>query len=126
MIEITLPWPPSVNHYWRNFKGRMVLSEHGREYRKSVLKSVLINHDARNTKFGESRIAVHIVANPPDKRRRDIDNLCKGVLDGLAYAGIYQDDSQIDDLRVTRANVEKGGILKITIQELKELPHGTL
>jgi crossover junction endodeoxyribonuclease RusA len=36
MIEITLPWPPSVNTYWRNFDGRMIISAKGREYRETV------------------------------------------------------------------------------------------
>ena len=48
MIEITLPWPPSVNTYWRNFDGRMIISARGREYRETVgdqmtlLKCVLL------------------------------------------------------------------------------------
>lgn len=117
MIEITLPWPPSVNHYWRNFKGRMVLSKNGINYRNKVIKCV---QDGNVSKIGKARIAVIIIANPPDRRRRDLDNLCKGVLDGLAYAGVYKDDSQIDDLRVTRANVEKGGSLNITIYPIGE------
>jgi hypothetical protein len=31
MIHITLPWPPSVNGYWRKWRGRMVISVEGRK-----------------------------------------------------------------------------------------------
>jgi Holliday junction resolvase RusA-like endonuclease len=36
MIEVTLPFPPSVNTYWRTFRGRMIISAKGREYREVV------------------------------------------------------------------------------------------
>ena len=42
MIELTLPWPPSMNTYWRTFQGRMIISAKGREYRKAVADQVLI------------------------------------------------------------------------------------
>ena len=35
MIELTLPWPPTVNTYWRNFGGRTIVSAKGRSYRKA-------------------------------------------------------------------------------------------
>ncbi len=34
--EIVLPWPPSVNRYWRTFQGRMIISQEGRAYREAV------------------------------------------------------------------------------------------
>ena len=35
-ITLTMPWPPSVNKYWRTFQGRMIISAEGRSYRKAV------------------------------------------------------------------------------------------
>jgi crossover junction endodeoxyribonuclease RusA len=57
-------------------------------------------------------------AFPPDRRRRDLDNLPKAVLDSLAHAGVYEDDSQIDLLIIRRCDPIKGGKLKIRISEL--------
>ncbi len=34
MISLTLPWPPSANVYYRNFRGRMVISAAARAYRE--------------------------------------------------------------------------------------------
>jgi crossover junction endodeoxyribonuclease RusA len=63
-------------------------------------------------------LRVVIEAWRPDKRRRDLDNLLKATLDGLAHAGVYEDDSQIVDLRIYWAT-ELGGMLKIKIEEIE-------
>jgi crossover junction endodeoxyribonuclease RusA len=61
-------------------------------------------------------LAVHITACPPDNRRRDLDNLLKATLDAMQHAGLYDDDSQIDSLKITRGPVEKPGCLRITLE----------
>ena len=115
MIEITLPWPPSVNTYWRNFDGRMIISAKGREYRETVGDQMILQ---KQVKHFTGRLRVEIEAFRPDKRRRDLDNLLKATLDGLAHAGVYEDDSQIVDLRIYWAN-DIGGMLKIKIEEIE-------
>lgn len=57
---------------------------------------------------------MEILANPPDNRRRDLDNLLKGTLDSLQHANIYPDDNQIDKLKIERTN-QRTGTLDITI-----------
>ena len=115
MIEITLPWPPSVNTYWRNFDGRMIISAKGREYRETVGDQMILQ---KQVKHFTGRLRVEIEAFRPDKRRRDLDNLLKATLDGLAHAGVYEDDSQIVDLRIYWAK-DIGGMLKIKIEEIE-------
>jgi len=110
---ITLPWPPSVNHYWRNVGPRVLISRKGREYRKLVCG--LLAHSGRETMTG--RIALVIDAFPPDRRRRDLDNLPKAVQDSLAHAGVYEDDSMIDLLVIRRREVCPGGKLVIKLKE---------
>ncbi len=115
MIEFTLPWPPSVNTYWRNFDGRMIISAKGREYRETVGDQMTVQ---RMVKHYVGPLRVVIEAWRPDRRRRDLDNLLKATLDGLAHAGVYEDDSQIVDLRIYWAP-DIGGMLKIKIEEIK-------
>ena len=115
MIEITLPWPPSVNTYWRNFDGRMIISARGREYREIVGDQMTLQKQVVHFK---KPLRVEIEAWRPDKRRRDLDNLLKATLDGLAHAGVYEDDSQIVDLRIFWAK-DIGGMLKIKIEEIE-------
>lgn len=113
-VEVTLPWPPSVNTYWRVFNGRAILSEAGRKYRKAVAEQVLIQ---RAAKHFNKPVIVMIEAFRPDNRRRDLDNLLKAVLDGLAHAGVFEDDSLIHDLRIFWSpNI--GGMVKVKIREM--------
>ena len=70
------------------------------------------------TKHFEGKMCVVIEAWRPDYRRRDLDNLLKATLDGLAHAGVYDDDSQIVDLRIYWAP-DIGGMPKIKIEEVE-------
>ena len=117
MFCITLPFPPTVNTYWRTVQGRMLISKEGREYREAVGDQVTLQHGAKHF---TKKLKVEIEAWLPDKRRRDLDNLLKATLDGLAHAGVYDDDSQIVDLRIYWAK-DIGGMLKIWIEELPDV-----
>lgn len=113
---IELPWPPSVNAMWRSIgKGRVILSEKGRVYRKDVADAVLIQKAA---KMLAGRLSVDVQAFEPDRRRRDLDNLPKGIFDGLTHAGVWLDDGQIDHMSITRREVVKGGKIVIAITEV--------
>jgi crossover junction endodeoxyribonuclease RusA len=114
-MNLTLPWPPSVNTYWRTFRGRMLISAHGREYRTAVAEQVLLQHGAKHYTVP---LKVTIEAWRPDRRRRDLDNLLKATLDSLAHAGVFEDDAQIVDLRIYWATTI-GGMLKVQIEEIQ-------
>lgn len=113
-MRLELPFPPSVNHYWRTFRGRMLISEAGRAYRVNVQAAMLSQRAPRL----EGRLSVHVELHPPDKRRRDIDNSMKGLLDAMAHGGAYVDDSQIDRLTIYRCNPVPGGQAVVTIVEI--------
>ena len=108
-----LPYPPSLNRYWRSVAGRVLISKDGREYRASVLKAV----GGKGLRL-PGRLCVKIAAYMPDKRRRDLDNLNKALLDSMTHAGVWVDDSQIDDLQVIRHAVEPGGRVVVTVMEI--------
>lgn len=114
-MEVTLPWPPSVNTYWRMFQNRMIISQAGRQYRTAVAEQILIQ---RGAKHFTASLKVEIEAWRPDRRKRDLDNLLKAVLDSLAHAGVFEDDSQIVDLRIYWAS-QIGGMLKVNIEEVQ-------
>jgi crossover junction endodeoxyribonuclease RusA len=98
-MKLCLPYPPSINHYWRR-AGRIIhISREGRDYRQKVVD--LFDNDAPLT----NRLAVRLTLFPPDRRRRDIDNVQKPLLDALQHAGAYEDDSQIDWLLTERGDV---------------------
>jgi crossover junction endodeoxyribonuclease RusA len=115
MIELTLPFPPSVNTYWRTFQGRMLISKKGREYRKAVADEIVLQ---KGNKHLKGKIKMTIEAWRPDNRRRDLDNLLKAPLDALTHAGVYEDDQLIVDLRIFWAE-DQAGKLKVKIEEIE-------
>ena len=56
----------------------------------------------------------------PDKRRRDLDNITKALLDALSHANMFEDDEQIDDLHLIRMGVEKPGRVEVTVEEIED------
>ena len=114
---IVLPFPPSLNQYYRNItiggRARTLISESGRRYR-DVVNSLVAE---TKTKRLEGDLAIEIEAWFPDKRKRDLDNTLKATLDSLTHAGVWNDDSQIKDLHIWKAPLI-GGMLKISVREI--------
>jgi crossover junction endodeoxyribonuclease RusA len=117
-VRLVLPWPPSLNRYWRRLPNRVLISKEGRRYRKSVLWAVTM---AQCPKFGRARLALEIAAYPPDRRTRDLDNTLKGLLDALEHAGVFDDDGQIDWLLTYREKRVIGGRIEVSIQRLEDI-----
>lgn len=120
MFKTTLPYPPSVNSYWRavtgNFKGaRVLLSAKGRDYKTTVAANI-----NRPDKPMTGDLCVFLVCSPPDRRRRDVDNILKATFDALQYAGVYEDDSQIVEMHFKKSAITKGGSLRIEITKMND------
>lgn len=108
--ELSLPWPPSVNHYWRRNKGPgMHISAEGQHFRTNVAMA------SGGTAGVYGRVAVQVIAYPPDLRARDLDNLLKSLLDALQHAGMIESDALIDDLHITRSERVPGGRVDVVI-----------
>ena len=113
MIELTLPWAPSVNEYWHHdSRGHTYISKAGRTFRAHVMWEC----KAKRIPLQQGRLGLNVRACPPDRRRRDLDNVLKALGDALQHAGVYENDNQIDDLRIYRGPVIEGGALHVQIQ----------
>ena len=115
-VTFELPWPPSVNHYYRRVGPRTLISRAGREFRRQVGRILA----ARRLPPATGRLAVSVEVYPPDRRRRDIDNLLKAVLDALQHGGAFPDDSRIAWLLIHRTQVMRGGRVVVTIRDLAD------
>ncbi|MFE4112258.1 RusA family crossover junction endodeoxyribonuclease [Kosakonia sp. YIM B13611] len=118
-MKLILPFPPSVNSYWRApnkgpLKGRHLISEAGRKFRSEACAAIL-DQLRRLPKPSTELAAVEILLYPPDSRNRDIDNYNKALLDSLTHAGVWEDDSQVKRLLVEWGPVVKGGRVEISI-----------
>ena len=67
------------------------------------------------SKGREGPHSICISVRPPDKRKRDIDNLIKPLLDSLVEYGAISDDSEVIDLRIQKFNPIKAGSVEILI-----------
>lgn len=86
-MKLTLPFPPSVNTYWRHpnkgpFAGKSLISVAGRKFRSATCAAI-IEQLRRLPKPTSTHAAVEIILYPPDKRIRDLDNYNKALFDAL-------------------------------------------
>lgn len=114
-MTLTLPWPPTTNQLHTVAGRRKILSSRGRQYRANALAAII---EQRPPKLGSARLKVTLTLNPPDRRKRDLANFEKAAIDALAFAGVFQDDSQIDDLRLVRGEVGKPGSVVVRLEAL--------
>jgi len=91
VIELTLPYPPSVNRTLRAVNGRVILSKRYRDWILAAGRAVAAQLP---TQAPIQDYRLWIDATPPDRRARDLDNLIKPTSDLLKRAGVIQDDSK--------------------------------
>lgn len=118
-MRITLPYPdrrlsPNARCHWR------VKQEPKKAARDAGYFAALeVFSPGNDTPLtGDLRLTYHI--HPPDKRRRDLDNLVaanKPALDGVCKA-LMIDDSQIKSTTAVWGNVIPGGGVTLTLEEL--------
>lgn len=115
-FEVTLPFPPSTLN--PNRKGHWAkVAKAKRDYRSQCwLYSV--EAGAGRATLPEGRLALWLEFYPPDRRKRDDDNMIasfKAGRDGLADAlGIDDSRFQVFPLVMT----EVGGMVKVVVTEL--------
>ena len=106
LAEMRLPFPPSLNHYWRKDRGGMHISEDGKKYIARVQQLALLNGRG-DTEYSlkvhrqpepKQRLKVRAVFFCPDNMKRDLDNLFKVIFDCLTKAKVWNDDSQVFEL----------------------------
>jgi len=129
MIELELPWPPSVNNYKQ--VGRMITTANGKllQTRKNspetnryyyeawvVIRSYKFSHDVKLPI--SATISLEVDVFPPDSRKRDLDNILKVLLDSLVRGGLIVDDSQVARLLVERKAIIPQGKVIIRVTEL--------
>ena len=113
-----LPWPPSVNNYWKRSKHGIYVTPAAKVFRQEVAIAAY----AMNRPTLSGRLEVRITAHPPNARKFDLDNLLKSTLDALEGARVFHNDNQIDHLTIARADREPPGFLMVEIRERKPTP----
>ena len=114
-VILYLPWPPTVNHYYKVARnGARYLDKRVKVFREEVCESIA--EQCPGLRLSDP-IFMEVYLFPPDRRKRDLDNYMKGLLDGLTEAGMWDDDSLIDQLHIYRGEVVSAGYVKIEISD---------
>lgn len=122
-LEFTIPYPPSVNKYW---KPRQPTSYSSKRFyvNPKVIKFkhevALIKIIHKIQKIPKEKLLLELQIYPPDKRKRDTDNLGKAICDALQDAGIFDDDFQVEILLMQRNEVLKPGKVDVKISLAKD------
>lgn len=104
-IFLNLPIPPTLNHsIGTRGKFRFLTKEY-----KEFLWAVAEEWARKRVEDWDinERFGVSIYLYFPTKRRCDVDNRVKPILDALTRSGAWKDDVQVDVIRVERCEVDK-------------------
>jgi crossover junction endodeoxyribonuclease RusA len=123
-LNLTLPWPPSLNRIYRAVSGRVVLSEEGRKYALQVSNALPTGH----VEPLEGRLHVSIVFCPPEKlagKKWDLCNREKIFCDALTKCRVWLDDEQVDSIEMRRgqhvSNFPSGVVFLSIHEQAKDL-----
>ena len=78
-IEFVLLYPPTVNTYWRRRGSTYFVSKAGERYRRAV---ALIVRQQRLKLSLSGRLAIKVIAEPPDTERKRLSEITVAVCPG--------------------------------------------
>jgi crossover junction endodeoxyribonuclease RusA len=116
-IKLTLPYPPSANRYWRNYNGRMVVSDEARVYKELVAYEWLAQSHGADCLEGNVSLTLKVYR---PRKSGDLSNRIKvleDALNGLAY----EDDSQVKELHAYRYDDKLNPRVEVEIEAVYPL-----
>lgn len=97
MIQVTIPFPPSVNNLFSNKKsGGRFSSPTYKAWKEAAGWSIKSGRPYKIT----GHFTATLVADRKDRRRRDLDNALKACLDLLVALDLIEDDSLAEHVEI--------------------------
>ena len=97
--------PPTVNHMYRMHGRYKFKTAEARSYQERITAQIREAWQDKATYKGRAALTIIFFTN--NHKRWDIDNRVKAIQDCLNMAGVIGDDTQIDELRVSRIYTNK-------------------
>jgi len=130
MFELELPWPPTINHYYRygkgGHKGKRYLTDRAKAFRSEVQVEFMKRYYQPGKGISPALtgdVSIYVEMRPPDRRVRDIDNGLKALFDSLVHAGALLDDHQIKEVHLYWMDVVKGGSVDVVLEGVDNNGH---
>lgn len=116
-VAFELPWPPGP--LWPNRQGHWAKTYKARKaYKDAVAWICLGNKVAFKGAYG---VIARITFHPPDRRKRDMDNMLAAIKSGIDAVATY---TGIDDsawrMNIRRGEPVKGGRVVIELTPVKD------
>lgn len=116
MIRLTLPFPISTNRIWRAYKGRNILTEDYRRWKALAASEIALQRPERL--IGAFRITATLYRR--DRRKLDLDNRAKALLDALVAAKVIEDDSLAHQITLRWGEgIVPGGRAEVELEEVR-------
>jgi len=112
--RLQLPFKcPSANTYYRMWRNRMVISQEGRQFKTAVHQQCAAQSVPQIR--GNVRLTISLMFH--DRRRRDIDNSLKPLLDALKHL-MFEDDDHVMEMYVTKMIGQPADRVDVTVTRL--------
>lgn len=105
LVQLSLPLPPSVNSIYRarSGTGRRFLSKDAQMYRQMVHYELYKAGCLRASVAYPVGILIRFF--PKNKKKRDLDNLLKVLLDSFVKSEFLVDDAWVHEIWISRKNI---------------------
>jgi crossover junction endodeoxyribonuclease RusA len=119
-VIVRLPFPPSANILLQRTRTGMAKSARYKAWKNTaswmVKEAILKTFDRKGVK---GPYALYVLAGPPDKRKRDLDNLLKATSDALKAGGAVEDDSLCQRIEATWSPDVEGILVTVMSTKLR-------
>jgi len=103
--------PLSQNAYYNHFRSRVSISKRGAEYRKLIQEKLPIDKKITGP------VKLSLIFYFKDKRKRDLDNLNKPLIDAIKNI-VIEDDDQVYELYMKKHTGHPNFAFKIIVEKL--------
>lgn len=103
--------PLSQNAYYNHFRSRVSISKKGIEYRKIIQDNLPLDKKIHGP------VKLSLIFNFKDKRKRDLDNLNKPLIDAIKNI-LIEDDDQVYELFMKKNISTNESSLTIIVEKI--------